>query len=159
MQAACDIAFDYAHQRKAFGERIGTFQVRVLLGLVAVAKYRKMLWLGLGCLNEHFSKRWCSSHYSRQLLIGYVNRWKLGISGRAKWSYLPDWRLWLKDTLADAKNGELINSIHKVETIRPIILCFTVTWNRGEGCTKSIASVVMSSTKIDICWIRYPKNR
>ncbi|KAF8375105.1 ivd-1 [Pristionchus pacificus] len=27
MQAACDIAFDYAHQRKAFGERIGTFQL------------------------------------------------------------------------------------------------------------------------------------
>lgn len=27
MQAACDIAFDYAHQREAFGTKIGTFQV------------------------------------------------------------------------------------------------------------------------------------
>lgn len=28
MQAACDIAFDYAHQRTAFGQKIGSFQVR-----------------------------------------------------------------------------------------------------------------------------------
>lgn len=27
MQAACDVAFDYAHQRKAFGQRIGEYQV------------------------------------------------------------------------------------------------------------------------------------
>ncbi|XP_059614575.1 isovaleryl-CoA dehydrogenase, mitochondrial-like [Phlebotomus argentipes] len=27
MQAACDVAFDYAHQRKAFGQRIGEFQL------------------------------------------------------------------------------------------------------------------------------------
>ncbi|VDK45389.1 unnamed protein product [Anisakis simplex] len=27
MQAACDIAFDYAHQREAFGSKIGTFQL------------------------------------------------------------------------------------------------------------------------------------
>lgn len=27
MQAACDLAFDYAHQREAFGQKIGTFQL------------------------------------------------------------------------------------------------------------------------------------
>uniref|UniRef100_A0A0N5BVT0 Isovaleryl-CoA dehydrogenase, mitochondrial n=1 Tax=Strongyloides papillosus TaxID=174720 RepID=A0A0N5BVT0_STREA len=27
MQAACDVSFDYAHQRKAFGKRIGEFQL------------------------------------------------------------------------------------------------------------------------------------
>ncbi len=27
MQAACDIAFKYVHERKAFGQKIGTFQV------------------------------------------------------------------------------------------------------------------------------------
>lgn len=27
MQAACDVAFDYAHQRQAFGQKIGTFQL------------------------------------------------------------------------------------------------------------------------------------
>jgi isovaleryl-CoA dehydrogenase len=27
MQAACDIAFEYAHLRKAFGQPIGKFQV------------------------------------------------------------------------------------------------------------------------------------
>uniref|UniRef100_A0A0N4ZG80 Isovaleryl-CoA dehydrogenase, mitochondrial n=1 Tax=Parastrongyloides trichosuri TaxID=131310 RepID=A0A0N4ZG80_PARTI len=27
MQAACDVGFDYAHQRKAFGQRIGEFQL------------------------------------------------------------------------------------------------------------------------------------
>ncbi|CAJ0585068.1 unnamed protein product, partial [Mesorhabditis spiculigera] len=27
MQAACDVAFDYAHQRKAFGQRIGEYQL------------------------------------------------------------------------------------------------------------------------------------
>lgn len=27
MQAACDVAFDYAHQRVAFGSKIATFQV------------------------------------------------------------------------------------------------------------------------------------
>jgi len=27
MQAACDVAFNYAHQREAFGTKIGTFQV------------------------------------------------------------------------------------------------------------------------------------
>lgn len=27
MQAACDIAFEYAHQREAFGTKIGTFQL------------------------------------------------------------------------------------------------------------------------------------
>ena len=28
MQAACDIAFKYAHEREQFGVKIGTFQVR-----------------------------------------------------------------------------------------------------------------------------------
>lgn len=27
MQACCDVAFDYAHQRKQFGQRIGEFQM------------------------------------------------------------------------------------------------------------------------------------
>lgn len=27
MQACCDVAFAYAHQREAFGEKIGSFQV------------------------------------------------------------------------------------------------------------------------------------
>lgn len=27
MQAACDLAFEYAHMRKAFGQSIGKFQV------------------------------------------------------------------------------------------------------------------------------------
>ncbi len=28
MQAACDIAFEYAHHRETFGQKIGTYQVR-----------------------------------------------------------------------------------------------------------------------------------
>ena len=28
MQAACDIAFQYAHTRETFGQKIGTYQVR-----------------------------------------------------------------------------------------------------------------------------------
>ena len=31
MQASCDIAFDYAHHREAFDQKIGTFQVYILL--------------------------------------------------------------------------------------------------------------------------------
>jgi len=31
MQAACDIAFKYAHDRVQFGEKIGTFQVKRIL--------------------------------------------------------------------------------------------------------------------------------
>ena len=27
MQAACDIAFQYAHERKAFGQKIGEYQL------------------------------------------------------------------------------------------------------------------------------------
>ena len=27
MQASCDVAFDYVHQREAFGAKIGTFQL------------------------------------------------------------------------------------------------------------------------------------
>lgn len=27
MQSCCDVAFDYVHQRKAFGQQIGEFQV------------------------------------------------------------------------------------------------------------------------------------
>lgn len=30
MQAACDVAFEYAHVRKQFAKPIGTFQVRSL---------------------------------------------------------------------------------------------------------------------------------
>lgn len=30
MQAACDIAFEYAHIRSAFGKKIGQFQVKYL---------------------------------------------------------------------------------------------------------------------------------
>ena len=30
MQAACDIAFKYAHEREQFGQKIGTFQVKMI---------------------------------------------------------------------------------------------------------------------------------
>lgn len=30
MQAACDVAFNYAHHRQAFGSKIGTFQVNLI---------------------------------------------------------------------------------------------------------------------------------
>ena len=30
MQACCDVAFDYAHQREQFGRKIGTYQVSIL---------------------------------------------------------------------------------------------------------------------------------
>ena len=33
MQASCDIAFQYAHTREAFGQKIGTFQVNDALHL------------------------------------------------------------------------------------------------------------------------------
>jgi isovaleryl-CoA dehydrogenase len=39
MQAACDVAFDYAHQRVAFGNKIGTFQVGNLLFSVNAQKF------------------------------------------------------------------------------------------------------------------------
>jgi len=29
MQACCDVAFDYAHQREQFGKKIGTYQVHI----------------------------------------------------------------------------------------------------------------------------------
>ena len=29
MQAACDVAFEYVHMRKAFGQQIGRFQVKL----------------------------------------------------------------------------------------------------------------------------------
>ena len=32
MQAACDVAFDYVHQRKQFGSPIGHFQVSTIPG-------------------------------------------------------------------------------------------------------------------------------
>ena len=31
MQACCDVAFNYVHQREAFGTKIGTFQVLLRL--------------------------------------------------------------------------------------------------------------------------------
>ena len=33
MQACCDVAFDYAHQREQFGKKIGTFQVSIMIRL------------------------------------------------------------------------------------------------------------------------------
>lgn len=42
MQAACDVAFDYAHQRVAFGNKIGTFQVRRPLALVSSRSTRTL---------------------------------------------------------------------------------------------------------------------
>ena len=30
MQAACDIAFQYAHTRETFGQKIGTYQVWIV---------------------------------------------------------------------------------------------------------------------------------
>lgn len=30
MQACCDVAFKYAHEREAFGQKIGQFQVRII---------------------------------------------------------------------------------------------------------------------------------
>ena len=34
MQAACDIAFEYAHIRNAFGQPIGHFQVKLRVNLI-----------------------------------------------------------------------------------------------------------------------------
>jgi len=31
MQASCDMAFKYAHEREQFGQKIGTFQVKKIL--------------------------------------------------------------------------------------------------------------------------------
>ena len=31
MQACCDVAFNYAHQREQFGTKIGEFQVKYIL--------------------------------------------------------------------------------------------------------------------------------
>lgn len=31
MQACCDLAFKYAHEREQFGQKIGTFQVAFIL--------------------------------------------------------------------------------------------------------------------------------
>jgi alkylation response protein AidB-like acyl-CoA dehydrogenase len=36
MQACCDLAFEYAHTRETFGQKIGTYQVRVILVDVTV---------------------------------------------------------------------------------------------------------------------------
>lgn len=35
MQAACDVAFKYAHERTAFGKKIGEFQVFLLSSIVS----------------------------------------------------------------------------------------------------------------------------
>lgn len=51
MQAACDISFEYAHMRKAFGKPIGQFQVlkcqlRWLFVLnIFLLSYYKEKWL------------------------------------------------------------------------------------------------------------------
>jgi len=42
MQAACDMAFKYAHERKQFGQQIGTFQVKMIC-IVCLSFYRVSL--------------------------------------------------------------------------------------------------------------------
>ena len=37
MQACCDVAFEYAHQRETFGQKIGTYQVCGLWDSLPVA--------------------------------------------------------------------------------------------------------------------------
>ena len=46
MQASCDVAYDYAHTREQFGQKIGTFQV---LG------FYKPFILQSNCLLQKFS--------------------------------------------------------------------------------------------------------
>ena len=36
MQAACDIAFEYAHHREAFGQKIGTYQVSFFFVFIVI---------------------------------------------------------------------------------------------------------------------------
>jgi hypothetical protein len=44
MQAACDIAFEYAHLRNAFGQPIGKFQVNTIKNLFLVLEFSKFLF-------------------------------------------------------------------------------------------------------------------
>ncbi len=43
MQAACDTAFEYAHIRKAFGQRIGEFQVNQKFNFDEFVNYFKRI--------------------------------------------------------------------------------------------------------------------
>jgi len=46
MQASCDIAFKYAHERVQFGEKIGMFQVkRILVNLQVQLCLTHLIWI------------------------------------------------------------------------------------------------------------------
>ena len=36
IQACCDVAFEYAHVRETFGQKIGTYQVCIILFIILV---------------------------------------------------------------------------------------------------------------------------
>ena len=46
MQASCDMAFKYAHVREQFGQKIGTFQVRMIIVYI-------IMWILLNLLSNY----------------------------------------------------------------------------------------------------------
>jgi len=50
MQASCDIAFKYAHEREQFGQKIGTFQVHCLCNCIV---FEIFLTYHLTCAVNH----------------------------------------------------------------------------------------------------------